>query len=607
MTKLPIDEFETQICDKMNENAVLFISSSTGSGKSTRIPQFLSSKYKIIVTQPRRVAATTLAVRVNEEMSQRMGKRLVLGEMVGYAIRFDRKASLDTRILFCTDGWLLREVDHQVSRNKSLVVMLDEFHERSVRTDLLLSIFMPHVVAGRLKLVIASATLETLALKMYLASFIQQPIPHLDIPGKLFPVTVHHTATPQSDVSHSTVITILQIHQDLPPGDILVFLTGKDEIDGIKKIFDGFGPLPNHLETLLVLPFYASLSSHLQQQIFSPTPPSTRKVILATNIAETSLTIPNIIYVVDAGLAKVRGYNPKIGLESLTIQSISKDNAIQRTGRCGRIAPGHCFRLYTKESYQGLAPTLPPEIQRVNLAGVILQLLELKQDPKTFKFIDAPSRDSLLRSHEQLFALGALSNDGQLTQLGKKMARLPLDPGWSKCLIVADELGVGKHIISIVSCASADVQLNLKNFKHSSGDHMSMLGFLQSYMETKGKSWCKENDVKQSSMTQIMNIQSQLSALIKPGESRMDTDAILKALLAGFPQNIALKLPNGTYHTLSRKEVQIHPASVLFGSKPDAVMYEELIYTNRMWMRGVSRIEPSWLIEMAPHWYGLVR
>ncbi|KAF5730119.1 putative pre-mRNA-splicing factor ATP-dependent RNA helicase DHX16 [Tripterygium wilfordii] len=434
---LPIYAYRDELLQAVNDHQVIVIVGETGSGKTTQIPQYLheagyTKRGKVACTQPRRVAAMSVAARVSQEMGVK------LGHEVGYSIRFEDCTSDKTILKYMTDGMLLREFLCQPDLASYSVVMVDEAHERSLSTDILFGL-VKDVARSRpdLKLLISSATLDA---EKFSAYFDYAPI--FKIPGRRFPVDIHYTKAPEADYIDATIVTVLQIHVTQEPGDILVFLTGQDEIETVEEILKhrtrGLG---TKIAELIICPIYANLPTELQAKIFKPTPEGARKVVLATNIAETSLTIDGIKYVIDPGFCKMKSYNPRTGMESLLVTPISKASANQRAGRCGRTGPGKCFRLYTAYNYHhDLDDNTVPEIQRTNLASVVLTLKSLGIiDLLHFDFMDSPPAEALLKALELLFALSALNKLGELTKLGRRMAEFPLDPMLSKMIVTSDK------------------------------------------------------------------------------------------------------------------------------------------------------------------------
>ncbi|ORX41484.1 hypothetical protein BCR36DRAFT_180815 [Piromyces finnis] len=618
---LPIFSAREKIIKEILNNKALIIVGETGSGKTTQIPQFLHhaglSKNGIIAcTQPRRVAAMSIARRVSEEFGTRLGDR------VGYSIRFDDKTSPNTLIKYMTDGMLLRELLSDNMLKKYSVVILDEAHERTLRTDILFGMLKAiQKKRDDLKIIVMSATLDAEKFSEY---FDDAKIMY--IAGRQFPVKLYQTIQPQEDYLDSAIVTIFQIHTEQPNGDILTFLTGQEEIEAVEKlIIEHAKLLPVTAKKLIPCPIFASMPTDQQNKVFEPAPPDTRKVILATNIAETSITISGIKYVIDCGVAKVRGYNSKIGIESLTIQPISKASARQRMGRAGREAPGCCYRLYTEDAFEELADSTEPEIKRCNLASVILLLKASGvEDIFNFDYLDRPSKTSVARSLEQLYALGALNDDGTLSELGKKMAEFPIEPTYAKVIIQSENLGCTKEIISIVSMLSVDSIFYTpqdkreeaaeakKKFVNFDGDHITLLNVLKGYQDVHGdKDWCYENFINIRNMKHVLDVRKQLIQFCErlkidvTASCGHDHEVILKCLLSGFFQNTALRQLDGSYRAIvSGQIVYMHPTSVLFGRKPEAIMYNDLILTSKQYMRNASAIHPNWIAQTAPKYFG---
>ncbi|CAN6347002.1 unnamed protein product [Urochloa humidicola] len=438
---LPVYKFKDELLKAIAEHQIIIVVGETGSGKTTQIPQYLheagytATGRKIACTQPRRVAAMSVAARVAQEMGVK------LGHEVGYSIRFEDCTSEKTVVKYMTDGMLLREFLGEPDLSSYGVVIVDEAHERSISTDILLGL-VKDVARFRpdLKLLISSATLNA---DKFSDFFDMAPV--FKIPGRRFKVDIHYTVAPEADYVDAAVATVLQLHVTQPPGDILLFLTGQEEIETVEEILRRrTRGLSTKIAELVICPIYANLPTELQAKIFEPAPPGARKVVLATNIAETSLTIDGISYVVDPGFCKVKSYSPRTETESLLVQPISKASADQRAGRSGRTGPGKCFRLFTEHSYnKDMEDETVPEIQRSNLASVVLSLKALGiNDLVSFDFMDPPASEGLLRALEDLFALGALSSRVELTKTGRRMAELPLDPMLAKAIRRVGEVRV---------------------------------------------------------------------------------------------------------------------------------------------------------------------
>lgn len=435
---LPIYKLRDELIKAVSDNQILIVIGETGSGKTTQITQYLSesgftARGKIGCTQPRRVAAMSVAKRVSEEFGCR------LGQEVGYTIRFEDCTSPETLIKYMTDGMLLRECLIDPDLQTYSCIMLDEAHERTIHTDVLFGLLKQAVQKrAELKLIVTSATLDAVKFSQY---FFEAPI--FTIPGRTFPVEILYTREPETDYLDASLITVMQIHLNEPPGDILLFLTGQEEIDTACEIlYERMKSMGPDVPELIILPVYSALPSEMQTRIFEPAPPGSRKVVIATNIAETSLTIDGIYYVVDPGFVKQKVYNSKTGMDSLVVTPISQAQAKQRAGRAGRTGPGKTYRLYTERAYRDeMLATPVPEIQRTNLASTVLQLKAMGiNDLLNFDFMDAPPVESLIMALEQLHSLSALDDEGLLTRLGRRMAEFPLEPSLSKMLIMSVHL-----------------------------------------------------------------------------------------------------------------------------------------------------------------------
>ncbi|KAJ1977858.1 ATP-dependent RNA helicase [Dimargaris verticillata] len=639
--QLPIYSARSAIVDAIRCSPTVVIVGETGSGKTTQIPQYLfeeglAHQKAIAVTQPRRVAAVSLARRVSEEVGTPLGRK------VGYTVRFDDKSSNATRIKYLTDGMLIRELLSDKLLSRYNCVILDEAHERTLRTDILFGMLKdiqkqrqqmaaaamdPSLLVEQsattpprvreLKIVVMSATLDA---ERFSAYFNHAQI--LYIAGRQYPVRIFNTLEPQSDYLDAAMITTLQIHTEEPPGDILLFLAGQEDIESLERLLNGsrdkFGPDALDLQ---VCPLYAALPPAQQAQAFAPAPSGSRKVILATNIAETSITLPGIRYVVDTGVHKVRGYNSKIGIESLLVSPVSKSSARQRTGRAGREAPGFCYRLYTEPSFDKLEEDSVPEILRCNLAAAVLQLKAAGvNDVLGFDYMDRPPKLALLRALEQLYALGALNDQGNLTDLGKWMAEFPLDPCYSKVLYQSQVFQCTSEVIDVIALLSVDTLFFSpmdkrdqaaeahKKFVSTEGDHLTYLNLQKAYLETQGSHvWCHENFINHRGMKYVQDVRKQLRRVcsrvkVDPNTScGVDVDKVLQCFVTGFFHHTALLQPDGNYKSVIGSQiVYIHPSSSMFGKRHEAIIYNELVFTSRLFIRGVSAIQANWIPESAP-------
>uniref|UniRef100_A0A8D8HDA1 RNA helicase n=2 Tax=Culex pipiens TaxID=7175 RepID=A0A8D8HDA1_CULPI len=619
---LPVYPFKEDLIAAIKEHQVLIIEGETGSGKTTQIPQYLyeagftNDGKKIGCTQPRRVAAMSVAARVAQEMSVKLGNE------VGYSIRFEDCTSERTVIKYMTDGTLHREFLSEPDLGSYSVMIIDEAHERTLHTDILFGL-VKDIARFRLdlKLLISSATLDA---DKFSAFFDDAPI--FRIPGRRFPVDIYYTKAPEADYIDACVVSVLQIHATQPLGDVLVFLTGQEEIEACQEMLqDRVKRLGSKLKELLILPIYANLPSDMQAKIFEPTPPNARKVVLATNIAETSLTIDNIIYVIDPGFAKQNNFNSRTGMETLMVVPISKASANQRAGRAGRVAPGKCFRLYTAWAYKHeLEDNTVPEIQRINLGNAVLMLKALGiNDLLHFDFLDPPPHETLVLALEQLYALGALNHHGELTKLGRRMAEFPVDPMMAKMLLASEKYKCSEEIVSIGAMLSVNgaifyrpkdkiihADTARKNFNHPNGDHLSLMQVYNQWVEADHSTqWCYENYIQFRSMKRARDVREQLVGLMQRVEIEMvsglpETINIRKAITAGYFYHIARLSKGGNYKTAKHNQsVIIHPNSALFEELPRWVLYHELVFTTKEYMRSVIEIESKWLLEAAPHYY----
>ncbi|KAL0260930.1 DEAH-box ATP-dependent RNA helicase prp43 [Diplodia seriata] len=633
---LPRDEF----LQMYQSTQILVFVGETGSGKTTQIPQFVlfddlpQSQAKMVAcTQPRRVAAMSVAQRVADEMD------VTLGEEVGYSIRFEDRTSHKTIMKYMTDGMLLREAmnDHNLSRYSTII--LDEAHERTLATDILMGL-LKEVVGRRpdLKLVIMSATLDAQKFQRYF-----NDAPLLAVPGRTHPVEIFYTPEPERDYVEAALRTVLQIHATEPDGDILLFLTGEEEIeDACRKISLEADEMTREADAgpLKVYPLYGTLPPHQQQKIFEPAPPPRtaggrpgRKVIVSTNIAETSLTIDGIVYVVDPGFSKQKVYNPRIRVESLLVSPISKASAQQRAGRAGRTRPGKCFRLYTEKAFKSeLIEQTYPEILRSNLSATVLELKKLGiEDLVHFDLMDPPAPETLMRALEELNYLACLDDEGELTTLGRLASDFPLDPALAVMLISSPEFFCSNEILSLVALLSvpqifvrpasarkrADEMKDL--FAHPDGDQLTMLNVYHAFKsddaQANAKQWCHDHFLSYRALQQADNVRLQLRRIMErndislmstPFEDKKYYENIRRALVSGFFMQVAKRDGTGkTYITVKDEQnVLLHPSTVL-GHDSEWVVYNEFVLTTKNYIRTVTSVKPEWLLDIAPTYYDL--
>lgn len=626
---LPVYKAKDEVMSHLSKNKVTILIGETGSGKSTQIPQFLMpiNKKGIAVTQPRRVAAINLASRVSEEAGSK------LGDKVGYSVRFDNKSHHYTKLKYLTDGMLLREIMMDGDLAQYSTVIIDEAHERTVLTDLLMG-FLKQLLAKRddLRVIIMSATLDAERFsKFYDGAEI------LFVEGRMYKVDRLYIDQPSEDIVDSTIKAIVQVNNGELEGDILVFLPGQEEIDKCVNLLERIAPeLPKEAPYIVPLPLYASLPPAEQAKVFVPLRARKRKVILATNIAETSVTVPGVRYVIDSGLRKVKVWRHQLGLSTLLTAPVSKASATQRAGRAGREREGKAFRLYTENDYTKLPLQTEPEISRSNVTSPVLMLKRAGVDDiLNWPWLENPGQDSLVSALTQLYHLKALDDNGKITELGIQMAILPLEPQLSAILLTAHKSGCLSAAVDIVSCLSVDnLVLNPQaenrdevNEKRSNlcvlgtkyGDLLMVKELLDFYTQFENsqerKQWCKELALSYRGFKNVIKVRNQIRqymiSLTKDKHlfdeddeknNTLDIPSVLKAFLSGYVSNTAIGMPDRSYRTTTSGQlISIHPSSLVFGKKVDAIMYNDYVYTTKGYARNVSVIELSWLQEVGAH------
>ncbi|CAG8698322.1 10198_t:CDS:10, partial [Ambispora leptoticha] len=595
----------------------------TGSGKTTQLTQYLHedgySKYGMIgCTQPRRVAAMSVAKRVSEEMECK------LGTTVGYAIRFEDCTSSETKIKYMTDGVMLRESLKEPDLDNYSAIIMDEAHERSLQTDVLMGLLRKVISRRRdIKLLVTSATMNAEKFSAFFGH-----CPTFTIPGRTFPVDIMFSKTPCEDYVDSAVKQVLSIHIGSPAGDILVFMTGQEDIEiTCQVIAERLEQLDNP-PPLAILPIYSQLPADLQAKIFEKAADNARKVIVATNIAETSLTVDGIMYVIDTGYNKLKVFNPKIGMDSLQITPVSQANANQRSGRAGRTGAGTCYRLYTEQAYHHeMFPNTIPEIQRTNLANVVLLLKSLGvKNLLDFDFMDPPPQDNILNSMYQLWVLGALDNTGELTPLGRKMVEFPLDPSLSKMLIISEQLGCTAEILTIVSMLSVpsvfyrpkerveQSDAAREKFFVPESDHLTLLHvYTQWRSHGYREDWCVKHFIHAKAMRKAQEVRSQLMDIMNAERMEYvscgtEWDVVRKCICSAYFHQAARVKGIGEYvNCRTGMPCHLHPTSALYGLgyTPDYIVYHELVMTSKEYMQCVTAVDPYWLAEMGPMFYSI--
>ena len=714
---LPVAAVRERLLAELRSADTTILVGETGSGKSTQVPPLildagLARGRRVAVTQPRRVAAASVATRVAAE------RGVPLGGDVGYRVRFKDVTTEATRLVYLTDGLLARDALLDPALRRYGAVVLDEAHERTVQTDVLLGLVKAAQRERRrawdaweekkggargggaggdastkrpppppLRIVVMSATLDAAKFAAYFGG-----ARVLHVAGRQFPVDLLYLRAPAPSYVDAALKAALQIHEEEAPGDVLIFMTGQDEIEALARLLRDRAAGargPADCPSLTIAPLYAALSPDTQAVAFAPAPPGHRKVVLATNVAETSVTVPGVRFVVDAGLVKARTFAARLGADSLQVVPVSQAQARQRAGRAGeragrggqgvgararglashltpppplllgREAPGKAFRLYTEAAFRGLAPTTAPEVQRVDLSAVVLQLaaLGVKHVP-SFDFIDPPPTSSLLRAVELLLGLGALAPDGALTPVGRGMARLPVDPPYGRALLAAAATGCGDDCAAVVAMASADAVFAdapadreraaalRARFASLDGDHVTLLRVFRGFQAApprERKRWCADFFLSHRALKRAADIHAQLmghlDALPRDQGRRSpelasaaegDSAPLRRALVAGLFAHAAVREPGGRYVVVATGQaVALHPSSVLVGGgkggddgeaggggagggprgrpsrppRPACVVFDELLRTSRDYARVVTAVDPAWLPELAPAFF----
>ncbi len=619
--ELPISARVRDIATAIDGHRVVIVAGATGSGKTTQLPKIALAMgrgvEKIIgVTQPRRIAATSVAARVASELGT------PLGTDVGYQVRFDDRTTAATYVKFMTDGILLAEIagDRLLRRYDTLIV--DEAHERSLTIDFLLG-WLKRILPERpdLKVVVSSATLET---DRFSEFFDGAPVIHVE--GRTYPVEVlYEPPDENADIAQAVANAVVNVTSLDPRGDILVFLPGEREIREAENEL-----ATRELRNTVVQPLYARLSAGEQNKVWASV--SQRRVILATNVAETSITIPGIVYVVDTGVARLSRYNPRSGTTSLHIEAISQASADQRKGRCGRVRDGICVRLYDEQSFAARPGFTDPEIKRTGLAGVILRMKSLGLgDVEDFSFLDPPDSRAITEGYRVLEELGALGPGRALTPLGERLARFPVDPRIGRMILAGAEHGCLREVLIVAAALNIqdprerprELQQKAdelhRRFRDERSDFVSLLRLWDFAREAEKRSssqlrrTCKENFLSYMRIREWFEIHRQLDDVVR--ELRLDTgkrpvaaakggnpDALHVALLTGLLSKIGQwNAEQRVYIGAKQTRFMIHPSSSLARKPPAWVMAFELVETSQLFARMVAKIDPEWLHHAAPH------
>lgn len=621
--QLPIYQKQNEIVQSLKSHQVIIIHGETGSGKTTQVPKFclqagFAAHGKIAVTQPRRIAATAAAARVSEELGY------ALGTKAGYKVRFHEKLGEHTEILFMTDGMLLALIQSDRLLKQFQTIMIDEAHERSLNIDFLIG-YIKKILPNRsdLKVIISSATID---INLFSRYFNNAPV--IEVSGRVFPVDLWYQPLDARALDEGTmtyvdaaVLAALDIVEAGDSGDILVFMPSEHDIlETVRKLK---GKKPYHT---IVLPLFARLTRSEQDRIFAPHPE--RKIVVATNIAETSLTIPRIRFVIDTGLARVNRYAPHLRTNRLPVEPISRASADQRKGRCGRVQDGLCIRLYSEEEYLGRDDYNTPEIKRSNLAGVILSMLWLRLGSiEEFPFLEPPHPKAIKDAYTQLMELGAIDSERRVTPLGEKMAHLPLEPHVSRMILAAEQERALREVTIIAAGLSIvdprerpfemkeKADLAHKSFTDPGSDFLSLLRLWDTYQhewralgtQNKMRKFCNEHFLSYNRMQEWHDVYRQIVSMLREthqvrfNDTPADLQAVHRAILTGLISNIAYKKDTGGYTASKNREVYIFPGSSLFKQNPAWIMCQQVVETSKTFARTVAPIDPAWCEELAPH------
>lgn len=580
MRVLPIQEKKDAIVELIERNQVVILSSETGTGKTTQVPRYVYEMYAqpVICSQPRRIAAISIAKRVAEEMGT------ALGQLVGYSVRFEERACEDTMIRYVTDGTLLREFIEDTTLSKYKAVIIDEVHERTINIDLLLGLVKDAIeIRKDLKVIIMSATISTERFQSYL-----QGAAVFHIKSRTFPIAVKYMDKPAVDYVVEAVSRAIEIHETSPPGDILVFLTGEDEIEKSCKEIEFRKRGTPGLADLLPLPLYSSLPLYAQNAIFGAT--RGRKVIFATNIAETSITIESVVYVIDSGFAKQKIYDSSMKSEMLLKLPISRSSADQRKGRAGRVRDGVCYRLYDQKTYEDMEHFNIPEILRGELSALILKMVRMGiKNLVTFDFIEPPLPESVIVALNQLYFLGAIDQLGNITEDGAEMVEFPLEPRQSKAILASVKYNVEEEVVTILSMTGNMIydKRKVDEIVDETSDHVSYYFMMKEFERLGGhakRKFCFDNGLNEKNMENALKAKRQLLKIldkVKSGRSlrsgaakfgRRNEQAVREqiglALLEGYLLQSA-RIFKGKSAILSGTGAKVSVRRLLPPAKPD--------------------------------------
>jgi len=625
--ELPIAAYRAELADAIASHQVIIVCGETGSGKTTQLPKICLEVGRgagglIGHTQPRRIAARSVAARIAHELHS------PLGEVVGYKVRFQDRLEPNALIKVMTDGIMLAETAHDRNLLQYDTLIIDEAHERNLNIDFLLG-YLKRLLPKRpdLKVVITSATIDPDRFSRHFGG-----APIINVPGRTFPVEIRHqpVVADEPDEDDPTMLEAIAAatdeliahdsgDSDAPPGDILVFLSGEREIREASEALSG-----RFAGSVEILPLYARLSNEEQSRIFEAH--ERRRIVLATNVAETSLTVPGIRYVIDPGLARISRYSPHTRVQRLPIERISQASADQRKGRCGRLGPGICVRLYSQDDFDERAAFTEPEVQRANLAAVILQMKALGLgEIDQFPFIDPPRSSSVREGYQTLHELGAIDVHAELTKVGRALAKMPVDPRLGRMILEAQQEGSLREVLIIAAALAtqdprlrpldsaklADVQH--ARFNDERSDFMSFIKLWDFFHESRGelsgsklRRLCQQQFISYIRMREWIDVHAQLHALASESGMKVNPlpasyDAVHRAVLAGLLGNVGTRHDASTYLGVRDRKFSIFPGSGLFKNGPRWMMAAEVVETTKLYGRTVARIHPEWIERLAGH------
>lgn len=612
----PVLSYGQEVRERVIQNDTLVVVGETGSGKTTQLPQMmmdiLPPESKIVVTQPRRLAATSVARYVANQRGVKLG-----GE-VGYQVRFDDKSSEGTKINFLTEGILLRRLQSDPTLSGIDAVMVDEAHERNLNTDILLGLLKNiqerrRQQGGKLNLIVASATLDH---EKFSSFFNNTSV--LQIPGRQYPVEIHYEH-PEGSYWNAAAKRVHEIIQGNNSGNIVVFMPGVAEIDRtIQALAKG------DMGNTEVMPLHGQISPEGQDRIFKPS--QGRKVVVATNIAETSITIPDTRFVIDSGLVRESRFNPHTGIQGLLTSDQAQSGAQQRAGRAGRTAPGECYRLFSQEDFESRPKFQEPEIKRVDLASVVLQMKRMGIDSiEDFDFIDSPPADSLAQAIDTLTGLGALDVEGKLTSIGEQMSDLPLEPHAARAVIAAKKYNCVPEVCTIAAFSGLRNPLVIprgneveaaehhRQFLVRGSDFMTLLNVWRNFRQNRrSQQWCYDNFLNHGVLREVENTRKQLLRVLSFSEGDRKPPAneeIAKAITAGHADNLLIKVSKGKYQMARKKgvSVSLHESSVLRQAPPFLAVAQSIVRTDNSTFASIAQgVRSEWLPEVAPQLVSIV-